>query len=199
MTDNRNIRPEWQWRSTEKKDGRGHFHVPIGGGLELAIYAGSVRFVDQDDREVVVLVELDETTPAVVVSDLRLKAAPGESLTVRGLQRWGLGDLFREAKAELGQVVDEAHRRVAGEHSVADQALDEASETNRSRGRPVSVTTDAYEAAARLYRAAQASGTSTTAAVADGLAVSRSTARKRVMGARERGLLPVAESTRPRL
>ena len=200
-------------------------HVEASGREPFEVYPGKVEFLGGEVYDVAVTVEVVDSgdeAPTVDVTEVAFRARPdGRPLSARGIQAVNVGALMGRAVDALGEAVDSEGQRVkvaAGEHlrramarsattanrgrpstSVADQALDEASETNRSRGRPVSVTTDAYEAAARLYRAAQASGTSTTAAVADGLAVSRSTARKRVMGARKRGLLPVAESTRPRL
>jgi len=134
----------------------------------------------------------------VRVSEFTMMAGWGESITARSLQQVKPGDIIRFAFEEVSRPLTDDGQVATGFSGIA------ASEATtvmvkKPRGRPASVPADEYKLAADAYRDAQRRGASTTAAVKDALGVSASTARKRVMGARERGLLPPAKSTRPKL
>lgn len=112
------------------------------------------------------------------------------------------------ARVLMAQLLAESRQHAATRLLLAD-ALGAASEVaaswgdpipSRRRGRPPVVPDDEYQRTADIYRAAQADGRPTTAAVMEALGLGSSAARKRIMGARERGLLPPTNgTTRPRV
>ncbi|MGB3053703.1 MAG: DUF6214 family protein [Acidimicrobiales bacterium] len=136
------------------------------------------------------------------VVEVAMTAGPSESITARKIQAARLGEIIRLSLMTVAMPLDPDTSQwrpgMAGDWPTEQMERSWSSE-GRGRGRPQSVTVDEYEQAANEYRAAQAEGRPTTRAVADALGVSESTARKRIMAARGRGLLPPADTTRPRL
>lgn len=160
----------------------------LGPG-QAAAQPGVVVLADDQGRRYRVVVV--STGGRLRVSEVGVLAAEDESLSATRLQGLGLGEVILAALAELTVTGDDLPPSASHLETLAGR---------RKRGRP-RVTSDAeYQLAADAYRAAQAQGRPTTAAVMDALNCSESTALKRVWAARKRELLPPANgTTRPKL
>lgn len=158
---------------------------------------GRVELVDEEglsfDYEVEIRVDDEGAVPRMVCDRLTaIRRASGPPVTSRqlareaGLARW-------KAVAMLSLYVSDDDLEIGR----PPPAFVRSAMKGGSTGRP-KVPTDELERAAGIYLAALEAGRPTTAAVAAGLNVSASTARKRVHAARRTGLIPPAASTRPR-
>lgn len=104
------------------------------------------------------------------------------------LRRMPLGTMFTEAKRSIAASIV----RMADKHGDSpDEARDLASAWGPQRGR--ALDRSALERVADAYNRAVASYMPVTQAVAEACHVSRSTAGKRIMAAREAGLIPEAK------
>jgi len=176
-------------------DEDGHLHRE-----GASVFPGEVDFVAIpelafDYRVTVSIVA--EPTPRAVVTEVTIRSREG-----------GPQVTARAVAGELGMVRLAAVRRNTVAHGEATAAEPSWRDIERATGdavrsamsdRPRRVHDDDLERAAEVYRRAQASGQPTTRAVKAALGTSAEVARRRVMSARKAGLLPPAETTRPRL
>ena len=148
-------------------------------------YVARVDLVERHGRAV----------PEVV--ELTVRAKPGGApLSGRRIQDEFVGVRLAAVASLAVRVSDK--RQLLFDHAPDVGDVDRMISAGFGRGqRPQVKRTALLQKAAKLYRAAEP-GTR-TAAVAQGLGVKQGVARKRVMEARSAGLLPPADSTRPRL
>lgn len=183
-------------------------HYTDGGHRNVLMVEGTVRWTDVDelpfDLELRIGLGDSETDGPPEVLEVRaIRKHAGPPISPGAIQRTQLGRWIREAVRRLGSpaVLRSGYWVPApgdiGEH--VDWLL-------HPNARP-RVPSGDVEIAAEAYKRAQADGRPTTEAVRAALdsqpgayrQVTSDVARKRVQKARDRGLLPPAESTRPLL
>ncbi len=121
--------------------------------------------------------------------DLQLKEWDGGSITADAIRRIPWGEVIDEGRSMLADMLRDVADEEDDELAAHIQAgADLIEQTTRKRGRP-RVSAEELSAVARTYREAVRFGADPVLEVAKALGVTRSTASKRVMRAREVGML----------
>lgn len=160
---------------------------------------GRVQLVGEEgltfDYELEIRIDEESAAPRMVCNQLTaIRREGGPPVTSRQLAR-ETGKAMWKAVSMLSWYVSDGDGVRIGNPA---PSFVRSAMKGGSTGRP-RVPADEIGHAARIYLEALRAGRPTTAAVAAGLNVSASTARKRVLAARRAGFLPPAKSTRPRL
>jgi hypothetical protein len=129
---------------------------------------------------------------ASVVEDARRRYLALAQTAAAGRLEEIFGSLYTDARQDTREEVAE---RVTGR---AQETLSALEERPGRPGRPRQYGREHFEEVARIYSEAYAKGEPPTRTVAERFQVSRSAAAKWVARARDAGLLPEAEGTRPR-
>lgn len=159
------------------------------------VVGGDVEVSGEHYDFVATVVPIDDDVPRVEVRKLVVECrAGGPPIGARLLQRSRVGDVCAEAVAAKSAPIDEAGNLVfpdGGPWEGVDVDQGAVRSVMRTDRRGWSKVDEAeLRAAAKAYKKAQKEGRSTTQAVALALHIKPGIARKRIMMARDKGLLP---------